>query len=161
MPTIASHVTRPSNARSVVLDGFVPVPAGSLASTPAVLSWPAKDPQDVLDYELDISPALAGNEDDRIATIDVAIQPSATGDLALMSSAADGNVAVLWLTGGQANTVYAVQITIGTDAGRIIGRTVYLPVLTLMSSTPPAGVLTTASGAAVTDQSGNTITVGS
>jgi hypothetical protein len=161
MPTIASHVIRPSNARSVVLDGFVPIPPGSLASMPAVLSWPAKDPQDVLDYEFDVSPALVGNADDRIATIDVTIQPSATGDLALISSTADGKTAVLWLTGGQVGTVYAVQITVGTTAGRVIGRTVYLPVLSLMSNTAPTSVLTTASGTTVTDQNGNAITVGS
>ena len=68
-------------------------PPGSLAPTPAALSWPAKDPGDVLDYAFDISPALAGNDRDTIATIDVTIQPSATGDLTLASSAADGNVA--------------------------------------------------------------------
>ena len=88
------------------------------------------------------------------------IQPSATGDLTLTSSAADGSVAVLWLAGGQAGTVYSVQVTIGTTAGRTIGRAIFLPVLALVSAAPPASALTTADGAAVTDQSGNAITVG-
>jgi hypothetical protein len=160
MSTVAPQVVRPSSARRVVLDGFVPVPSGSLATAPATLAWPAKDPGDVLDYEFDISPALAGNEKDTIATISVTIQPSAIGDLTLNSSAADGSVVVLWLAGGQVGTVYSVQVSMGTTAGRTIGRAIYLPVLALVSGAPPASALTTADGTAVSDQSGNAITVG-
>ena len=160
MPTAASQLVRPSSARRVVLDGFVPTPLGSLASAPAALSWPAKDPGDVLDYEFDISPALVGNDKDSIATLDVTISPSAIGDLSLTSSAADGSVAVLWLAGGQAGKVYSVQVSIGTKAGRTIGRAIFLPVLALVSSAPPASALTTTDGAAVSDQSGSAITVG-
>ena len=160
MPTAASQLVRPSSARRGVLDGCVPVPLGSLATAPAALSWPAKDPGDVLDYEFDISPALAGNDRDRIATIDVTIQPSASGGLTLASAAADGNVAVLWLASGQAGTVYSVQISIGTAAGRTIGRAIFLPVLALVSSAPPSSALTTSSGTTVVDQSGNPILVG-
>lgn len=161
MPTLASQVVRPSSARRVVLDGFIPVASGSVTSAPAALWWPAKDPGDVLDYEFDISPALAGNEKDTIATIGVTIEPSAAGDLTLNSSAADGNVAVLWLASGQSGTVYSVQVSIGTAAGRTIGRAIYLPVLALLANPPPVSALTTTSGAAITDQTGNAITVGS
>jgi hypothetical protein len=160
MSTVASQVVRPSSARRVVLDGFVPVLPGSTATVPATLSWPAKDPGDVLDCEFDISPALVGNEKDTIATIGVTIQPSATGDLTPNSSAADGSVVVLWLAGGQVGTMYSVQVTVGTTAGRTIGRAIFLPVLALVSSAPPASALTTSDDTAVTDQSGNAITVG-
>lgn len=160
MPTAASQVVRPSSARRVVLDEFVPTPLGSLVSAPAALSWPAKDPGDVLDYEFDISPALVGNDKDRIATIDVTIKPSATGDLTLASAAADGNVAVLWLAGGKAGTAYSVRVSIGTMAGRTIGRAIFLPVLALVSSAPPVVALTAGDGTAVSDQSGSAITVG-
>ena len=160
MPTVAPHLVRPSCARRVVLDGFVPTPPGSLASAPAALSWPAKDPGDVLDYEFDIAPALAGNDKDSIATLDVTINPSATGDLTLTSSAADGSVAVLWLAAGQAGTVYSVQVTIGTTAGRTIGRAIFLPVLALVSSAPPASALTTSDGTVVLDETGNPVLIG-
>ena len=160
MPTAAPQVVRPSSARRVVLDGFVPTPLGSLASAPAALSWPAKDPGDVLDYEFDISPALAGNDKDSIATLDVTINPSATGDLTLTSSMADGKVAVLWLASGQAGTVYSVQVTIGTTAGRTIGRAIFLPVLALVSSAPPTSALTTSDGTVVLDETGNPVLIG-
>jgi hypothetical protein len=160
MPTAAARVIRPSNARRVVLDGFVPVPRGSLATAPAPLSWPAKDPEDVLDYELDISAALSGNESDTIASIDVNIEPSGDAHLAMTSSAADGAVAVLWFAGGIAATVYSVQVTIVTTAGRTLGRAIFLPVLALISALPPTSALNTAEGAVLTDQAGNPILIG-
>lgn len=160
MPTAAQRMTRPSSARRVALDGFVPVPRGSLAIAPAPLSWPAKDPSDVLDYEFDITLALAGDDSDSIATIDVAIQPNAAGDLTMTAAAADGCVAVLWLAGGKVGTVYSVQVSIGTVAGRTLGRAVFLPVLALASAQPPASALTTAAGTILVDQGGNPILIG-
>jgi hypothetical protein len=68
---------------------------------------------------------------------------------------------VMWLSSGQAGTVYAIQITLSTLNGRIIGRTVLLPVLEMAAVAPPASVLTTDAGAIVTDQNGNPILVGS
>ena len=115
----------------------------------------------MLDYELDVSPALAGNEQDTISTIDVTIEPSASGDLSLASSIADGKVAVLWLAGGQVGTVYSVQVAIGTAGGRTIGRAIYLPMLALMADPPAFTALTTSTGTTVVDQSGNPILVGS
>ncbi|MDR3718399.1 MAG: hypothetical protein P4K98_06325 [Bryobacteraceae bacterium] len=160
MPTIAQKITRPSSSRRVVLDGYVPVPRGTLASAPEGLSWPAKDPADVLDYELDISPAVAGNENDSIATIDVVIDPGAAGDLSLVSAAADGTTAILWLSGGQAGTVYSVQITIGTTGGRTVARAIYLPVMELLTTVASSSALTSSDSVLLVDQSGNPILVG-
>jgi hypothetical protein len=159
--TPAPHVWRPSNARRIVLDGFLPVPRGTLPTTPPPLSWPAKDPSDVLDYEFDVTAALVGNEGDAITTVAVAITPDATGDLVLNSSAADGSRAVFWFAGGQSGTVYVVQITIVTVNGRTIGRAVLLPVLPLASAAAAATALTTDAGATITDQNGNPILTGS
>ncbi len=76
MPTTAAHVWRPSAARTITLDAFVPVPRGTTATPPAPLSWPLKDPADLLDYQFDIAPALIGNDGDAIATLDIAISPA-------------------------------------------------------------------------------------
>ena len=64
MPTQAKHVWKPSSARTVTLDSFIPVARGSVASAPSPLNWPTKDPADVLDYQFDISPAFVGNDGD-------------------------------------------------------------------------------------------------
>jgi len=160
MPTAASHVWRPSGARRVTLDGFVPLPRGTIPTTPPPLTWPAKDPGDFLDYEFDATAALIGNRGDSIATLDVVITPNGIGDLTLSSATADGHIAVFWFAGGQIGTVYVVQITIGTGSGRTISRAVLLPVQSLAKASIPTAVLTTNSGAVITDQNGNPIAIG-
>ena len=131
MPTTASHAWRPSAARTIVLDTFVPVPRGTTPLIPPALSWPVKDPGDVLDYQFDIAPALIGNDGDTISTLDITISPANPGDLTLNSSTADGARAVLWLSNGQTGTVYTITLNIGTEAGRTIVRSVLLPVFSL------------------------------
>lgn len=160
--TAVSQVTRPSTARVVSLDPPLPLPRGIVPSDLPPLVWPAKDPGDVLDFALDATAALAGDITDRIATVNVTVVPQVSGaDVQLGNVVADATVVVMWLSSGQAGTVYAIQITLSTLNGRIIGRTVLLPVLEMAAIAPPASVLTTDAGAIVTDQNGNPILVGS
>jgi hypothetical protein len=160
MRTPTTHVWKPSNARTVMLDSFIPVPRGSAAVAPAPLNWPTKDPVDVLDYQFDISAALIGNDGDAIATLDVTIEPASPGDLALQSATADGAIAVLWLSGGQPGTIYTVNLTITTSSGRTISRTILLPVLCLSVPPTPPNALITDAGVVLTDQNGNPVLVG-
>jgi len=159
MATPAQPVWRPSHARAVLLDSFVPVPRGAAALAPPPLSWPAKDPADILDYQFDIAPALIGNDGDGIASLDVAIAPAGPGDLALVSAAADGTSAVLWLSGGQAGVNYAVTLGIVTRNNRVLSRVVRLPVLALSAPALPDIVLLAGPQEGLTDQNGNPITV--
>lgn len=161
MGTTANHVWRPSVARVLVVDGFVPGPRGVPVRMLATPAWPAKDPADVLDYQFDIAPALTGNDGDAVATLDVAISPANPGDLSLASAAADGARAVVWLQGGQAGTTYTVTLTIGTQAGRTLSRSVLLPVVALSAAVTAAEALTTDTGTTLTDSSGNAILLGS
>ena len=89
----------------------------------------------------------------------MSILPTATGDLALSTSDADGDQAILWLTGGQAGTNYSVTVSVTTNSGRSIVRTIYLPVIALSVTAPSGAALTDQSGAALTDQTGVAITV--
>jgi hypothetical protein len=157
MSTPANHTWKPSNARIVVIDSFVPVPRGTTAVAPAFLNWPAKDPGDILDYALDIAPAIAGNDGDGIATLDVAILPSNPGDLAVQSSTTDGTRAILWLEEGQAGTVYTVTFSISTNSGRWIQRSILLPVLSLAAPPIPVDALITQTGTPLVDQNGNPV----
>jgi hypothetical protein len=133
------------------------VPRGSNAMAPPLLNWPTKDPGDTLDYEVDISPALVGNDGDSVATLDVAVIPDNPGDLSVSSTIADGTRCVFWLTGGQSGTIYTVTIVVGTASGRTIQRSVLVPVLNLSVPPIPADALETDTGAVVTDQNGNPI----
>jgi hypothetical protein len=162
MPSIVSQIWQPSSARTVSLDGPLPLPRGVLPADVPPMVWPAKDPGDVLDYQFDISAALAGDPTDQLSAVSVTIVPSgAPGDLAVGSILARGPVAVLWLSAGQAGYLYAVQISVSTVKGRVIGRTVLLPVQQLAAISPPAEPLTTDAGSIITDQNGNPILVGS
>ena len=161
MPTPATHAWKPSNARLVTIDTFVPVPRGTSAVAPAPFNWPTKDPADVLDYILDIAPAITGNDGDSIATLDVSVSPSSPGDLTVQSATTDGSRIVLWLAQGFAGTVYTITFAIATTNGRTLSRSVLLPVLSLSTPVIPANALLAASGVALTDQNGNPVLLGS
>ena len=155
--TPAVHSWKPSAARTLTISGFTPRARGAYPPAPpgSAAAWPAKDPADVLDYVYDISPAIWGDEGDSIAFLTVTIGPSVAGGLTLASSTSNGHQAILWLSGGESGTTYAVTLAIGTLAGRSFQRTVMLPCLSL-STEPPVGTgLVTETGASLVDQSGN------
>jgi hypothetical protein len=157
MSTLASHVWKPSSARLVTIDSFIPVARGSIAIAPPPLNWPAKDPGDILDYILDIGPAIIGNDGDGIATLDVSFSPSNPGDIVVQSKTTDGSRVILWLAGGQSGTLYTITINISTINGRSLQRTVLLPVLLLSVPVIPATALIISSGLFLTDQNGNPV----
>lgn len=157
MPTPAIHVWRPSAARTITLDIFIPVPRGTTAQPPTLASWPIKDPVDVLDYQFDIAPALVSNDGDAIATLDVVIEPANPNDLILISCTANGSRATLWLSAGQSGIIYNLTLTISTQSGRVIARSVLLPVMTLASPSNSTSALLTEAGTSLTDQNGDPI----
>lgn len=157
MSSSLSSIWRPSSARTVVLDSFVPVPRGSTAVAPAPLNWPTKDPHDVLDYQLDIGPAVVGNAADNIVNLSATVVPNSPGDLVINGTAIDGTSAILWLAGGHAGTVYTVTLLVSTTNGRVIQRSILLPVLELSVPSVPQNAIQTSAGFVLTDQNGNPI----
>ena len=158
MATLVSHVWKPSKTRTITIDSFVPVPRGSIASVPTLLSWPSKDPGDILDYQLDIEPALVGNEGDTIDSVDINVDPSQPGDLSLDNIAADGYKIVIWLSSGQPGVTYNVTVKATLASGRTLQRTMLLPVVALSSPSVPANAIVTTARDPLTDQNGNSIT---
>jgi hypothetical protein len=157
LATLVSHVWKPSNARIITIDSFVPVPRGSFATVPTPLSWPSKDPADILDYQLNIEPALIGNEGDTIGSVDLDIEPSQPGDLSLDNTAADGYKIVLWLSGGMAGVTYNVTVRVALASGRMLQRTILLPVVAMSSSSLLVNSINATAQNPLTDQNGNPI----
>jgi hypothetical protein len=157
MSTTVTHVWKPSSARLVTVDCFIPVPRGTTAVAPPPLNWPTKDPGDVLDYILDFGPAIVGNDGDGIATLSMTVAPSNPGDLLVQSATADGCRVILWLSGGQAGTIYTITFGITTTNGRSLQRSVLLPVLMLSVPPIPPNALITSAGVVLTDQNGNPV----
>ncbi len=159
MPSAATHVWKPSESRLVTIDSFVPVPRGGSLTPTLPLNWAAKDPSDVLDYQVDISPALLGDEGDAIAMLDVSVSPNGPGDLLITSSLADGSRVVIWVSGGHAGTVYTVTIDVATSSGRRLQRAVLLPVVSMADPTSITGVIEVSSGVTLTDHNGNPLLI--
>ncbi|MGA3000250.1 MAG: hypothetical protein ABSE20_00850 [Acetobacteraceae bacterium] len=157
MVTLVSHIWKPSRSRTITIDSFVPVPRGTTATAPTMLSWPSKDPGDILDYQLDIEPALVGNEGDTIESVDVEVDPSQPGDLALDNVAADGYRVVVWLSSGQVGVTYNVTVKTTLASGRTLQRTVLLPVLALSTPSVPENAIETTTMDPITDENGNPI----
>jgi hypothetical protein len=158
MGTPVTYTWLPSTARVILLDGFGVVPRGTLQLPPVPLQWPAKDPSDVLDYVVDVSEVIAGNEGDAVSTLDVTISPNNPGDLILQSSSADGDQVILWLSGGFAGTTYAVTVLVGTNSGRNFARTINLPVVNLTVPVVLPNDIVDEDGAPIIDQAGDPIT---
>ena len=121
------------------------------------LNWPPKDPGDILDYQLDIEPALIGNEGDPIDSVDVEIDPNQPGDLSLDNVAADGYKIVIWVSAGQAGVIYTVTIKTALASGRTLQRSILLPVVALSSLSVPPNAIETTTRDPLTDQNGNPI----
>jgi hypothetical protein len=66
-------------------------------------------------------------------------------------------VAILWLSGGQAGTVYLLTLVVTTVNGRTIRRSILLPVLHLSAAANVPNALVTDSGVVLTDQNGNPV----
>ena len=157
MTTLVSHIWKPSKSRIVTIDGFIPVPRGTVATTPALLNWPSKDPADILDYQINIQPALTGNEGDCIESAEIDIHPNQPGDLSVDNVSADGSLVVIWISGGQSGTVYTVTIKTALASGRTLQRSILLPVVALSVPSIPANAIQTNLNDAITDQNGNPI----
>lgn len=157
MATLVPHVWKPSKTRTITIDSFVPVPRGSVATAPSLLSWPSKDPGDILDYQLNIEPALVGNEGDTINSVDVDISPNQPGDLSLDNVAADGYKIVIWLSSGQPGITYNVTVIAALASGRTLQRTMLLPVIALSTLSIPVNAIESTTQDPLTDQNGNPI----
>lgn len=90
------------------------------------IKWPAKDPDERLDYTIDWT--------DWFGAIDGAGDSISTSEWTVPSGLTkhtddiDGLKTTVWLSGGTANESYSVLNHIVTAAGRIAERTVILPV---------------------------------
>jgi len=86
-----------------------------------MLSWPYKDPDEDLDYQLDWTAWLSTGETITVSTFTVL-----TGDVALGANSVSGAITTIWISGGTLNTSSVVNNRITTSAGRIAERSVRL-----------------------------------
>lgn len=91
-----------------------------------MLSWPSKDPDEVLDYQLN----WADPEDPRLETGETLTSSSwtvAEGDVAIQSdSYVSSGLTTVWLTGGSDGVKCELLNRVVTSAGRTYDETVVL-----------------------------------
>jgi hypothetical protein len=84
------------------------------------LVWPDKNPNEVLDYSVDLSDDLL--PDEQIASVVVQIRPSGVGELYVAGHStsvyAQDNQAIVWLSGGVPGRFHLIRILVETDQGR-------------------------------------------
>lgn len=90
-----------------------------------MLQWPAKDPDETLDYAIDWSAVLAV-DNDVISSVTWTLPAGFTK----VSQAQASGVATVWIAGGAlSSTLYDIQCRMVTVAGRTYDRTVKLAVI--------------------------------
>lgn len=114
--------TRDRSATVLPVSRLVIVPRYPRIDMP--LTWSSKDPDELLDYSLNWSQALAG---DTISTSDWAI--SGDGGLVENHATKSSSATVIWLEDGGLNQTYTVTNTIGTAGGRTFQQSVNIRIL--------------------------------
>lgn len=85
------------------------------------LKWPNKDPDEVLDYQIDWSDRLGA---DTIATTTWVVPSGITKD----SDTNDDTTTTIWLSGGTTGETYSLTNRITTAGGRTMDQSVRLKI---------------------------------
>lgn len=85
------------------------------------LKWPYKDPDEVLDYEIDWTSRLGG---DTIVTSTWTVPTGVTKN----SDTFTGSTTIVWLSGGTEPKTYGILNRITTAGGRTMDQTVDLTI---------------------------------
>lgn len=90
------------------------------------LTWPPKDPEEVLDYTIDWSDRMSG---DTITTSEWEMDPDNDDELLIEdSNSISGENTIIWLSGGTLGETYFLTNHIVTSAGREMDQTVKLKI---------------------------------
>jgi hypothetical protein len=105
------------------------------------LEWPTSEPDDSLDYAIDITAALA-DVGDTLVSATAAVEPSGAGELIPSRISISGGIITLWLSNGVAGRIYVIRITANTTASREFSFYVTLPISlnTALGLPPPPPV---------------------
>ncbi len=87
------------------------------------LKWPNKDPNEVLDYDLNWSARLAG---DTIATSTWIVPDGITKD----SDSTSDTATKIWLSGGTEGETYTLTNRVVTEGGRTMDQSVTIKLVT-------------------------------
>jgi len=90
---------------------------------PVPLRWPAKDPDELLDYSIDWTARLDG---DTLSSVEWLLPSELTEDHKSQS----GAVATIWLRGGTLGILHIVTCRVTTAGGRIMDQSALIKIIT-------------------------------
>lgn len=90
-----------------------------------MLKWPFKDPDEVLDYQIDWSPRLIDGD---IIINSIFIPDTSSGDINVDSTAFTTTSSTIWLSGGAINATYIFVNRVTTEAGRTMDQSVSIQI---------------------------------
>lgn len=74
-----------------------------------------QQPDEVLDYDIDCTPAFKGSVTDTVDSVSVSIDPVG---LIVLANKLDDNTVKLWISNGTAGVDYNVEVNVVTTEGR-------------------------------------------
>lgn len=92
------------------------------------MEWPAKDPDDVLDYSIDWSEQLEADGAEGYPDTISNVVWTVPAPLSKNSQTLGSGIATAWISGGEDGTRYEIRCRITTSGGRTYDRTVSLAV---------------------------------
>lgn len=113
------------------------------------LGWPMAQPDEVLDYSLDVS-ALLSDVDDTITSASLAVSPSGAGELTASALAVQGGVITVWLADGVAGRRYLIRVEAITAGGRTFEWLIGLSIDPALATWPPTAAPSPAFGTVLT-----------
>jgi hypothetical protein len=103
------------------------------------LVFPAKEPDEILDYQLDATAKIA-DAADMITAVSVSIAPFGMGEMTTSGIVVNGSFITLWLSGGLPARIYQVRVKVVTSAHRQYEWLIVAPIsadLATYPITPP------------------------
>ncbi len=97
-----------------------------------MLTWPAKDPDEVLDYSVEWSERLEGGE--AIVSSSFTVD---SGTITKDSESFAGTRSQVWLSGGTDGTTVELRNRITTSGGRTLERSIALPIISTSATAVP------------------------
>lgn len=87
------------------------------------LTWPEKDPDEVLDYDIDWSARMADGD-----AIVSSVWTKVSGSVVIDSDSSSSAATKIWLSGGTLGETCEFLNRVTTNDGRVMDQTVYLKV---------------------------------
>jgi hypothetical protein len=131
-----------------------PTPTYGAYAPQVLLHWPVAEPDEALDYSLNVADPLNDVEAD-IVNVVLSVSPSGSGELVASDLAYETDLITVWLAGGVPGRHYRIKVIATTDGNHAFEWIIGLLIGSTLGTLPLAAPPSTGFGAALTWPSGS------